>query len=216
MFLVSIIALIVSAAAAAAASNDVTPNGDIAANSALGMRILRQAQVVKPTRQLDQVEEEEQQEERDVTFIANYSIRYLGCSTLLQVAAGETNNNKNNEAESMLYPSHLARFALCPTSGNCGMCQDGGEYVMNMETFVDAFIEARLTEKEYACESVRESCDCEGTDDEETCEAVCYETAGLTNCVADENSVDSQVQRYLECKRKENSLFLRSSTTFLF
>jgi hypothetical protein len=194
MFRVAIIALIASAVSAL---KDLTPNGEISANSALGMRILSQAQVVQPARQLN-----DQQEERDVTFVANYSIRYLGCHSLIQVAVGENQNNKNNQQQNMLYASHLARFALCPTSGNCGKCEGGGEYVMNMETFVDAFTEAMLTEQEYACETVREECACEGNDDEETCEATCYANAGLSNCVNDENKQEFEVQRYLECRRK--------------
>ena len=195
MFRVAIIALIASAAAAL---KDVTPNGEVAANSALGMRLLSEAQVVQPARQLN-----DQQDERDVTFVAGYSLRYKGCHSLIQVAAGENNNNKNNQAESMLYATHLARFALCPTSGNCDKCAGGGEYVMNMQTFVDAFTEARLTEAEYACETVRENCDCDGNDDQDTCEATCYSNAGLTNCVEDqENGYDFEIQRYLECRRK--------------
>ena len=194
MFRVAIIALIASAVSAL---KDLTPNGEISANSALGMRLLSQAQVVQPARQLN-----DQQEERDITFIANYSIRYLGCHSLIQVAPGENQNNKNNQQQSMLYAEHLARFALCPTSGNCGKCEGGGEYVMNMETFVDAFTEAMLTEQEYACETVREACDCENANDDEACEAACYETAGLTNCVNDENQPEFEVQRYLECKRE--------------
>ena len=194
MFRVAIIALIASAAAAL---KDVTPNGEVAANSALGMRLLSEAQVVQPARQLN-----DQQDERDVTFVAGYSLRYKGCHSLIQVAAGENNNNKNNQAESMLYATHLARFALCPTSGNCDKCAGGGEYVMNMQTFVDAFTEARLTEAEYACETARENCNCEGNDDEETCEAACYSAAGIT-CVDDaENGYDFEIQRYLECRRK--------------
>jgi hypothetical protein len=198
MFRVAIIALIASAVSAL---KDLTPNGEIAANSALGMRLLSQATVVRPARQLN-----DQQEERDVTFIANYSIRYQGCNSLIQVSAGENNNNKNNQQQNMLYAEHLARFALCPTSGSCGKCEGGGEYVMNMETFVDAWTEARLTAEEYACETVRENCDCENANDDDVCEAACYSAAGLTNCANDNNNQDFEVQRYLECARKFNLL----------
>jgi hypothetical protein len=193
MFRVAIIALVASAVSAL---KDLTPNGEVAANSALGMRLLSQATVVTPARQLN-----DQQEERDVTFVANYAIRYLGCHSLIQVSAGNNNNNNKNEGGSMLYAEHLARFALCPTAGNCGKCEGGGEYVMNMETFVDAFTEAKLTEEEYACETVRENCDCENANDDDVCESDCYTAAGLTNCVNDDNE-NFEVQRYLECQRK--------------
>lgn len=194
MFRVAIIALIASAVSAL---KDLTPNGEIAANSALGMRLLSQAQVVQPARQLN-----DQQEERDITFIANYSLRYLGCHSLIQVAPGENQNNKNNQQQNMLYAEHLARFALCPTSDSCGKCQGGGEYVMNMETFVDAYTEAMMTAAEYACETVREECDCENANDDQACESACYATAGLTNCENAEGEQEFEVQRYLECRRK--------------
>ena len=203
MFRVAIIALIASAVSAL---KDLTPNGEISANSALGMRILSQATVVQPARQLN-----DQQEERDVTFIANYSIRYLGCHTLTQVSQGENQNNKNNQQQGMLYAEHLARFALCPTSGCGGKCEGGGEYVMNMETFVDAFTEAKLTAAEYACETVREECVCDDdAQEDEVCEANCYTAANLSNCVNDENQQEFEVQRYLECARKYS--FLHSFT----
>lgn len=148
MFTVVIITLIASAVSA---SKDLTPNGEIVANSRLGMRLLSQAKVVQPARQLN-----DEQGERDVTFIADYSIRYLGCHSLTQITNGESRNG-NNQEQSVLYTEKLARFALCPNSGDCGKCEGGGEYITNLETFVDAFTEAMLTEQEFACESVREA-----------------------------------------------------------
>ena len=194
MFPVAIIALFASTVSAL---NDWTPNGEISETSTLGMRLLSQAKLVQPARRRN----DQQAEERDISFIANYSIRYLGCQSLLQVAPGENQNNKNNQQQSMLYAENLARFKLCPTSGNCGTCEGGGEYVMNMETFVDAYTEAKLTDAEYACETVREECECEFANDDAVCEASCYETAGL-NCANEDNQQEFEVQRYLECNRK--------------
>lgn len=94
----------------------------------------------------------------------------------------------------------VARFALRPSSGNCGRCEGGGEYVMNMETFEDAFTEAQLTEQEYACESVREACECEFANDDKACEAACYSAAGCTNCVNEGVQPEFEVQRYLQCQ----------------
>ena len=193
MFTVVIITLIASAVSA---SKDLTPNGEIAANSRLGMRLLSQAKVVQPARQLN-----DEQGERDVTFIADYSIRYLGCHSLTQITNGESRNG-NNQEQSVLYTEKLARFALCPNSGDCGKCEGGGEYITNLETFVDAFTEAMLTEQEFACESVREACDCENSNDDEACEAACYSAAGLTDCINDDNQPEFEVQRFLQCRGK--------------
>jgi hypothetical protein len=192
MLRIAIVALITSAVAAL---KNLTPNGEISANSALGMRLLRQAQVVTPARQLN-----DNENNRDVTFIAGYSIRYMGCHSIISVGAGNQNNNNKNDGDlSMLTLTHLARFALCPTS-SCGSnkCEGGGEYVMNMETFVDAFTEARLTAEEYACETVRENCVCNG-DDEDACEATCYTNANLSYCTEEEGE-DFDVQKLLECQ----------------
>jgi hypothetical protein len=190
MFRLAIVALFASTVAAL---KDITPRGDIAANSALGMRLLSKAEVITPARHLAE------NEERDVTFIANYSIRYLGCHSLISVAAGNANNNNKNDDGNMLYTTHLARFALCPTSG-CSKCEGGGEYVMNMETFVDAYTEALLTEQEYACETVREGCYCDNANDDEVCESACYAAAGLDYC-EQQDGENFEVQRYLECQR---------------
>ena len=98
MFTVVIITLIASAVSA---SKDLTPNGEIAANSRLGMRLLSQAKVVQPVRQLN-----DEQGESDVTFIADYSIRYLGCHSLTQISNGESRNG-NNQEQSVLYTESL-------------------------------------------------------------------------------------------------------------
>jgi hypothetical protein len=189
MFRLAIAAFFVSSVATL---KDITSNGDIAADSKMGMRLLSTAEVISPARFLND------NQDRNITFIADYSIRYLGCHSLISVAAGNANNN-NNEGI-LLYTTYLARFALCPTS-NCNKCKGGGEYVMNMAAFVDAYTEALLTEQEYACETVREACNCENANDANACESACYAVAGLDYCEAQDNNENVEAQRYLECKR---------------
>lgn len=196
MFRLALVALLASAVTVTAAK-DITPSGEINANSKAGLRLLSQATVVTPARFLEE-------NERDETFIAAYSIRYTGCNSLTQVnmAGGNNNNNKNNDG-SMIYTSHLARFSLCP-SASCGAnCAGGGEYVMNMEAFVDAWTEAKLNALEYQCEMVRENCDCDEAADDQACETSCYTTAGLEGCEdAEGDGENFEVQRYLECQSK--------------
>lgn len=191
MFRIAIVALFASAVAAL---KDIAPQADVPANSALGLRLLSKAKVVTPARHLNE------NQERDITFIANYSIRYLGCNSLISVAAGNRDNNKNNE-DSILYTTHLVRFSLCPTSSCGSKCEGGGEYVMDMATFVDAYTENKLTEQEYACETVREGCYCDNANDDEVCESACYAAAGLDYC-EEQDGENFEVQRYLECDRK--------------
>jgi hypothetical protein len=160
-------------------------------------RRVTQPQVVeRPNRQLINGAE------RDISFVAGYSIRYTGCSSMTQVGVnnGNTYSNKNGNAE-MIYTVQLAKFSLCPTGSCSADCPGRGEYVTSMETFVDAYTEAKLTAAEYACEMVRENCYCSDIDDDWACEGSCYATAGLTDCEQQENDGDAfEVQRYLECR----------------
>lgn len=55
----------------------------------------------------------DQQEERDMTFIADYSIRYLGCQSVVQLASGENHNPKNNQQQSVLYAEHRTGGPIC-------------------------------------------------------------------------------------------------------
>ena len=83
------IAIVAFLTSAVSALKDITLNGDIDANSALGMRLLSQAEVITPARQ-----RKEQEEERDVTFLMNYAIRYLGCHSITSVGAGNQRKPK--------------------------------------------------------------------------------------------------------------------------
>ena len=152
------------------------------------------ATVEEPARHLEE-------NQRDVTFVAQYSLRYLGCDSVIQINAGNGNNNNKNNDGGMLSLSHVARFALCPTS-SCATCDGGGVYVMSMESFVDAYTEAKLTELEYQCEMVRENCYCADIDDDQACETSCYTAANLDSCIDYDGEENFDVQRYLECQRK--------------
>jgi len=185
LFRATVIALLASVASAASFA---TPNGDVPVDSALGQRMLAKATVVEPARHLN--------EERDVTFIAKYSLRYLGCASLIQIA------EEGNQDGGMLRTQHLVRFALCP-SGSCSTCKNGGEYVVNMLEFVDAYTEAKLNEKEYTCEMIRENCYCDNANDDEVCENQCYTNEGHDECIEYEGEEEFEIQRYLECQEME-------------
>jgi hypothetical protein len=186
MFRATVIALVASLVSA----KSFTPSSDIAADSKLGSSLLSKATVVKDARHLEN--------DNDVSFIASYKLKYLGCNSL--AAMGQEGGDNG----SMLYTQNLVRFALCPDS--CSSCTNGGEYVVNMMEFVDSYTEAKLDEQEYACEMVRESCYCDDTDDEDACEANCYTAANMDECYEyegnDENGEEFEIQRYLECSGK--------------
>lgn len=76
---------------------------------------------------------------------------------------------------------------------------------MDLGTFVDAYTENLMEEREYNCEYIRENCDCQYANDDEACEYQCYVTAGLDYCIEnqDEYEEEFEVQRYLECAEME-------------
>ncbi|CAJ1945236.1 unnamed protein product [Cylindrotheca closterium] len=173
--------LIVSAAA-------LRPNNGIPADSKAGMKLLSEA------RQLNQEEQDD-----DMSWIAGYSIKYIGCSSLLQI------REDGGEEGSNLYTMNLAKFALCDSGNSCSSCGSGAaSYVVNMETFVDAYTEMALNAQETACENIRENCDCENANDDDACENQCYTNMGMDSCIEYEGGEEFEIQEYLECREIEN------------
>ena len=173
--------------AAMASAHSFIPSSDIPADSKAANKLLGKAHVVKEARHLEQ--------DRDVTFIANYKIKYLGCTSLMAMGM-----EGGGDDGSMLYTQNLVRFALCPDS--CSSCSGGGEYVVNMMEFVDSYTESKLEEQEYACEMVRENCYCDNANDDDVCEAQCYTDKGMDYCIEYEGGEEFEIQEYLECAGK--------------
>jgi hypothetical protein len=172
---------------------EISTEGSVPLDSAMGQALLRKATVIEPARHLNQ----NNQNQGNAAYLGKYEIKYLGCNSLIQLNR-EAGNNQN---EGILYTQHLVRFALCPAN-SCNSCNGGGEYAVNMAEFVDAYTEAKLSEEAYACEMARENCVCDNADDAEACESACYSNAGLTNCAQAEGEAEFQIQRYLECRGK--------------
>lgn len=94
---------------------------------------------------------EEDMYSNNISWMKFYSIRYNQC-----------------------YPKKgLVSYLLCPKGDGCRhgksdtkhhgkheKCDDGSavEYLVDFETFIDAFTEAQLDAREYACEMIRENC----------------------------------------------------------
>jgi hypothetical protein len=187
LFKATIIALL------AASVSALSPDDGIPADSSAGMKLMSQA------RALDQQD--------DVSWMAGYSIKYLGCTSLLQVR-GEGGGGDGEDGESNLYTMNMVKFGLCPSDESCGSCGKGkAQYVVNMNDFIDAYTEMQMNAEEQVCESVRENCYCDDVDDDDACEYQCYVNAGLENCIEyDGDDEQFDAQEYLECKGKQLSM----------
>lgn len=179
-------ALILSGLATAAALKSNTP---------LGKKILSQA------RRLD----EEEDAADDMSWLTGYSLKFQGCHHVTQW------NNEAADAEDVrVMTKRLARFRLCPSdscsSDDAGGCSSGyGDYVLDLNTYVEAYVEAKQQALEEACEGLDENCECEdnGDDafDEETCKYECYAAAGMSDCYKEEGAFEPQ--EYTQCAQYE-------------
>lgn len=181
---------VVATLAATAAARTILPEGDIPANSKAGHKLLSKARAL---------EQNGQNGDQDATWMYNYSIKYLGCSSLIQI-----NPEGGGEDDSLLYTQNLVKFGLCPSNVACSSCGQGdAQYVVNMEDFIDIYTEAKLTEQEQQCENIRESCYCDNANDDEVCENQCYTDAGMSDCIEyDDGQDEFEIQEYLECAGK--------------
>jgi len=155
------------------------------ASSALGSKLLSKARKTE-------------EGEVDYSWVMDYSIKFEKCHTVTQSGADE-------DGVQTMYRENTVEFKLCPTD-QCMYGCEGGDYLVDMASFVDLYTEARMTAQELECEEIRENCDCDDVDDEDGCQAQCYTNAGLDYCVEgdDDGAAEFNLQEYLECIEIEN------------
>lgn len=115
----------------------------------------------------------------DMTWVAGYSIKYLGCHTIKQ-----WNPDIDDQDDVRIEVRNLVRFRLCPESycgGGKGCGNDYGDYVVDMNTYMKAYSEASKRAIDYDCKTyLYNKCDCEDGDDrgddfnKEYCEYDCF------------------------------------------
>ena len=99
------------------------------------------------------------------TVVAKHSVIFNGC----------TNTSTWQNGQYTVIP--LVRYTLCPTdSCSAGSCSSSsyGEYVVDLETFLDSYLEAQLQATQYKCEQMREQCGCD--EDNNYCLYYCYKS----------------------------------------
>jgi len=197
-------AVIISAIATAAATplpifgklkqgNTKSLTGEITADSPLGSKLLSKA------RRLDE------DEEVDYSWITGMSVKFQGCFHITQ-----WNADADGEEDVRIMTKRLARFRLCPTdscaASDAGGCESGyGDYIIDMNTYVQSYLEAQRETQEANCENLEENvCDCEEQDDdawdEDACLNECYVENGADYCVRDEDEGEQfEANEYMEC-----------------
>lgn len=95
------------------------------------------AKVLRAARKLDQDQNDDQADEDEFAYVAKYTLKMISCD------AGTSVPNENGEYDSY----GAAIFRLCPSESGCSDdasrgCGAGyGDYVVPLQTFVDAYFE---------------------------------------------------------------------------
>jgi len=140
-------------------------------------------------------------------FISDYSIKFQGCHHVSQ-----WNADADDENDVRILTKRLVRFRLCPTSScqndrSAGCTTKFGDYVVDLNTFVAAYLDNAEDEKEEMCADTATECAtlCNGGDDDD-CMTTCYDNYGMSMCLEadDEDNDDGlAVGDYAECGQYE-------------
>lgn len=123
--------------------------------------------------------EDAAEEEEDFSWMSGYTLKYEQCF--------------QSGGVDFVY------FTLCPADAQCvSGCEGGTQYVSQLNFFVDAFTEAQLGAREYACEMARENCD-ENYDDDANL-ATCYAGYNAQDCDEDGEG-NFNLQEFIECNQ---------------
>jgi len=106
-----------------------------------------------------------------------------------------------------LLTNNMIRFTLCDDNSCDSTCH--GEYVIDMEYFLEAYTEWKMEHNYYWCEKTRENCSCNAGDSWYTCYSTCFEKQGLDYDECREAMQESNgenvfdIQQYLTCSGVE-------------
>jgi len=204
-FSLALISAALMGVAAAKSPATVEKGASIKADSKMGMNLLGKA------RRLDEAEE------ADMTWVTGYSIKFQGCHHISQ-----WNADADGEEDVRVATKRLVRFRLCPSdvcsAESGGGCSSGyGDYIIDMNIFLEAYMQNKQETEEYNCEyTMNNVCDCEDGDDKgddfnaEYCEYDCYMAKGMDYCVENNPYVDDEqegekfeIEEYMECGQWE-------------
>ncbi len=147
----------------------------------------------------------------DNTWMGDFSLKFLGCHHIAQ-----WNSNAENQNQVRIGSQKFVRFRLCP-SENCSSskaigCTSGyGDYVVNMDSFIEAHFENQQELQEEKCQTQAQNCGCNGQrnlgdgENDNDCLHDCYYDAGMEYCIEGEGENTLEfLQNYAVCNQYEN------------
>ena len=169
----------------------VTASDDLRANSKFGRALLANARALEGN-------------DGNYDFVGDYSIKFQGCHHVSQ-----WNANADDEDDVRIKTKRLVRFRLCPT-GSCqndrsaGCTTKFGDYVVDLNTFVAAYLDDADEEKDELCAETATECQssCNGGSDTD-CMTQCYDDFGMTMCLTEDNGEGFNVNDYAACAQYE-------------
>jgi hypothetical protein len=134
------------------------------------------------------------------TWMQGYSVKFIGCH---HVAHWNEDADGEDQDEVKIKVERHVRYRLCPTSScshNTGLgCTSGyGEYIVDMDTFLQSYLQNKEEIVEEQCEMYyKNNCSCGGDDDaadddEEMCAYKCYNKAGMSQCIENNPYYDDE------------------------
>ena len=146
----------------------------------------------------------EQGFEYDTSWLANYSLQFQGCHGIIQYGEGGGRRQGANGEDGTLYMQNLVKFRVCPINSCDKGCK--GSYLVDLNEFVESYVEYKQEATEMACENLRENCYCsDDSMDDEDCQNKCFEDAGMNDCIeTDDEEEEFEIQRFLRCEELEN------------
>lgn len=173
----------------------------ISANSRMGLKLLDRARNL-----------ENGDNDNDFTWMEDFSLKFLGCHQVAQ-----WNTEADGEDDVRIAMQKFVRFRLCPSnmcSSNSGVgCTSKyGDYVVDMETFLEAYVENEEEVQKEKCESQAQNCGCddgerkleENGNDNDNCLYNCYYNAGMSACMDEEDDNVTFLKEYSACGKYDN------------
>jgi hypothetical protein len=148
--------------AASAAKNPFAPtkqSKNKAANAQYVRKLTSGATATKNS-QLRRLEEDDDFE----VDISGYSVKFEQCQFVKSYNAEMA---EEQDATTVLATSRFVLFRLCPSAYGCSSCNTGyGEYLVDLESYLEATVEYFQTYQEEMCETCEENCYNQANEDE--------------------------------------------------